>query len=341
MTQSDSPLPLEGVRVLEVSQVMAGPFAGMLLGDLGADVIKIEPPTGDQTRRAMGFKLKGDDSLGFLNMNRNKRSIALNLKSDDDRAIYLDLVKTADVVIENYRPGVAAKLGIDYETVSKINPGIIYASISGFGQSGPWWSRPGYDLMAQAAAGVMSITGHPDSPPAKSGVPVADIGCSLFSIYAILSAYIGRQTTGQGQFIDASLYEAGLSFAVWDISEYWGTGKIPGRIGTANRMAAPYQAVRAKDGHFVLGANNNQLWARFCEAIERMDLVDHPDYSTNALRMANREAMIAELETTLVKQTREEWVEKLLSVGVPAGSILDYAEALGNHMQMPVKWSCQ
>jgi formyl-CoA transferase len=290
----------------------------------------------------MGFRLKGDDSLGFLNMNRNKRSIALDLKSDEDRRIFLELAKTADVIVENYRPGVVKRLGIDYDTVAAINPGIIYASISGFGQTGPWSQRPGFDLMAQAASGIMSITGHPDGPPAKSGGPLADIGCSLFTVYAILAAHIGKQKTGEGQFIDASLYEAGLSFAVWDICDYWGTGIVPGRIGTANRMAAPYQAVRAKDGHFVLGANNDRLYRRLCETMGREDLTDHPDYATNALRMKNRDALIADLETTLVTRTRQEWVQALLDAGIPAGPILDYAEALGNEhadardMVMPI-----
>lgn len=336
------PLPLEGIRVLDVSQVMAGPFCCMLLGDLGADVIKVEPPTGDQTRSAMGFKLKGDDSLGFLNMNRNKRSIALDLKSRRDRNIFLKLAETADVIVENYRPGVVAKLGIDYDTIAAINPGIIYASISGFGQTGPWSQRPGFDLMAQAASGIMSITGHPDGPPAKSGGPLADIGCSMLTVYAILAAYIGKQKTGEGQFIDASLYEAGLSFAVWDICDYWGTGNIPERIGTANRMAAPYQAVQASDGYFVLGANNDRLYHRLCQTMSREDLITHPDYVTNALRMKNREALIADLETTLVTRTRDEWVRALLGAGIPAGSILDYSEALGNEhaaardMVMPI-----
>src|SRR4051812_17748049 len=171
-------LPLEGVRVLDISQVMAGPYACMLLGDLGADVIKIEPPgTGDQTRGAMGFKMKGPDSMGFLNMNRNKRSIALNLKSEAGRELCLKLAATADILVENYRPGVMTRLGLGYEAVRAHNPGLIYASISGFGQSGPWAKRPGYDLMAQAMSGVMSVTGHPGGPPVKAGVPVADIGC--------------------------------------------------------------------------------------------------------------------------------------------------------------------
>jgi formyl-CoA transferase len=324
-------LPLEGIRVLEVSQVMAGPFACMLLGDLGADVIKIEPPEGgDQTRRSMGFTMKGSDSYGFLNMNRNKRSITRDLKAEGDREIFFRLAETADVILENYRPGVMKKLGIDYERVRAINPGIIYASISGFGQSGPWSQRPGFDLIAQAASGIMSITGHPDAPPAKSGVPVTDIGCSLFTVYAILSAYIGRQQTGEGQFIDASLYEAGLAFAIWDISEYWGTGRVPERIGTANRMAAPYQAVAAADGWFVFGANNQRLWERLCRVIERPDLEQHPDYATNALRMANREALVVTLEQVFRTRPKDEWVAVLLEAGIPAGPINDYREALEN-----------
>ncbi|MBY0256861.1 CoA transferase, partial [Methylobacterium sp.] len=188
------PLPLAGLRVLDVTQVMAGPVCSMLLADLGADVIKIEPPgTGDQTRGAMGFKMKGPDSMGFLNMNRNKRSLALNLKNPVGRDLLLDMAETADILVENYRPGVMARLGLGYEAMRVRNPGLIYASISGFGQTGPWAKRPGYDLMAQAMSGVMSVTGHPGGPPVKAGVPVADIGCALFAVYGILSAYIGRQ----------------------------------------------------------------------------------------------------------------------------------------------------
>jgi len=316
-------LPLAGMRVLDVSQVMAGPFCCMLLGDLGADVVKIEPPgTGDQTRGAMSFRLKGADSLGFINMNRNKRSVALDLKTEPGRRAFHKLVETADVLVENYRLGVVKRLGIDYDTLKEINPRLIYASISGFGQTGPWSLRPGFDLIAQAMGGVMSITGHPGEPPAKSGVPVADIGCSLFAVYAILSAYIGRQQTGLGQHIDASLFEAALAFAVWDISEYLGTGKVPGRIGTANRMSAPYQAVRSRDGWFVMGANNDRLWRKLCEVIARTDLLDDPRYASIAARLANREALIADLETTFVGKPSEEWVEML-------GKAREVAEEVG------------
>ena len=325
------PLPLQAMRVLDVCQVMAGPFCCMLLADLGADVIKVEPPDGgDQARRAMGFKLKGDDSLGFLNMNRNKRSITLDLKSEAGRKVFLRLAETADVIVENYRPGAMKKLGADYEAVRAVNPAIIYASISGFGQTGPWAGRPGFDLIAQGASGIISVTGDPDGPPARAGVPVTDIGCSLFTLYAILAAYIGRQADGLGQYIDASLYEAGIAFAIWDISEYWGTGRVPGRLGTANRMAAPYEAVRAKDGYFVIGANNDRLWLRLCEAIERPDLAANPKYKTNAGRLANRAALAHHLEATFVTRNRDDWVSLLLAAGVPAGPISDYAEVFGS-----------
>ncbi|MGO9135969.1 MAG: CaiB/BaiF CoA transferase family protein [Methylovirgula sp.] len=320
-------LPLSGVRVLDLSQVMAGPFATMLLGDLGADIIKVEPPGGgDQTRGSMGFKMKGSDSMGFLNLNRNKRSIALNLKSDAGREILYKLVETADIVIENYRPGVMKRLRCDYETLRKINPRLIYASISGFGQTGPWAERPGFDLMAQAMSGILSVTGQPGGPPAK-GVPVADIGCGLFTVYAVLAAYIGQQKSGEGQYIDASLFEAALAFSIWDAADYWGTGVVPTPLGTGNRMGAPYQAVHAKGGYFVLGATNQKLWTLLCGALDRKELLDDPRFTTVAQRLANREVMIEELEKTLLTRPAEEWVDLLLAAGIPAAPIYTYAEA--------------
>ncbi|MBS7543891.1 CaiB/BaiF CoA transferase family protein [Ancylobacter oerskovii] len=336
------PLPLAGVRVLDVSQVMAGPYSCMLLGDLGADVIKIEPPgTGDQTRGAMGFKMKGPDSMGFLNMNRNKRSVAVNLKTDAGRELFYELVKSADILVENYRPGVMKKLKCDYETVKKYNPRLVYASISGFGQSGPWAGRPGFDLMAQAMSGVMSVTGHPGGPPVKAGVPVADIGCGLFATYAVLAAYIGAKATGEGQYIDASLFEAALAFSVWDISEYWGRGTQPIPLGTANRMSAPYQAVKSKDGYFVMGATNQKLWLQLCDTLGRPELVEDPRFRTNPDRLAHREELIEELEKTFVTRTSDEWVEALLDVGIPAGTMYTYPEAFesehGRHRQMRIE----
>ena len=338
-TAPNKPLPLAGVRVLDVSQVMAGPYCCMLLADLGADVIKIEPPgTGDQTRGAMGFKMKGSDSMGFLNMNRNKRSVTLNLKTEAGREIFFRLVKTADILVENYRPGVMKKLGIDYPVLKDINPGLVYASISGFGQTGPWADRPGFDLMAQAMSGIMSVTGYPDGPPVKAGVPVADIGCALFAVYGILSAYIGKTKSGEGQFIDASLFDSALAFSIWDTAQYWGTGIEPYKLGTANHMSAPYQAMKASDGYFVMGATNQKLWKLLCNTVDRNELYEDERFKTNPLRLANRLELVAELEKTFISKTSVEWVDLLLAVGIPAGPINTYPQAFdsahGKHRQM-------
>ncbi|HVI31458.1 CoA transferase [Phenylobacterium sp.] len=323
--------PLTGIRVLDVSQVMAGPFCCMLLGDLGADVIKIEPPgVGDSTRRSMGFRLKGEDSPGFLALNRNKRSIALDLKDPADREVLHALVKTADVMVENGRPGVAARLGMSWEQVSAINPRLIYASISGFGQTGPWALRPGFDLIAQAMSGVISATGHPDGEPVKSDIPVGDLGAGMFAAYAILGALYGREKTGEGQFIDASLFEAALGLSVWATTELWGTGKSPKPLGTANRMSAPYQAVKASDGYFVFGAANQKLWLAFLEVIGRQELADDPRFKQNSDRVANNAALIELLKPTFLMRTVDQWVEALLAGGVPAGQIYDYEQALAS-----------
>ena len=324
-------LPLQGVRVLDISQVMAGPYACMLLGDLGADVVKIEPPgTGDQTRGSMGFKMKGPDSLGFLNMNRNKRSVTLDLKTEAGKQVLLRMVKDADILIENYRPGALRRMGLGYDDLKLINPKLIYTSISGFGQSGPWADRPGFDLMAQAMSGVMSVTGYPDSPPVKAGVPVADIGCALFAIYATLAAYIGVKNTGQGQYVDAALFDSAMAFSVWDICDYWGTGKPPEPLGTANKMTAPYQAMACSDGHFVMGANNQKLWVQLCTLMQRTELLDDPRFSTISLRLANRQALQDELEKTFITKPKDYWVDTLLANGLPAGPILSYPEAFGS-----------
>ena len=331
INETKRPLPLAGVRVLDVSQVMAGPYCSMLLADLGADVIKVEPPgTGDQTRGAMGFKMKGSDSMGFLNMNRNKRSITLNLKTEAGKQVFLDLVKTADILVENYRPGVMKKLGIDYPALKSINPGLVYASISGFGQTGPWADRPGFDLMAQAMSGVMSVTGYPDGPPVKAGVPVADIGCALFATYGILSAYIGKTKSGEGQFIDACLFDSALAFSIWDTAQYWGTGVEPYKLGTANHMSAPYQAMKAADGYFVMGATNQKLWKQLCEHIHRPELFEDSRFKTNPLRLANRLELATELEKTFAQKNSDEWVDLLLAAGIPAGPINTYPEAFNS-----------
>ena len=325
------PLPLAGVKVLDICQVMAGPYACMLLADLGADVIKIEPPNGgDQTRGAMGFRMKGDDSLGFLNMNRNKRSVTLNLKSEAGRDVLLRLAKDADILVENYRPGALKRLGLGYEVLKEVNPRLVYTSISGFGQTGPWADRPGFDLMAQAMSGVMSVTGYPGGKPVKAGVPVADIGCALFAVYGTLSAYIGAKASGQGQHVDAALFDAAMSFSVWDICDYWGTGVEPQPLGTANKMTAPYQAMACSDGYFVMGANNQKLWHKLCTLLDRTELPDDPRFTTISQRLANRPALEEELERSFRQQPKDYWVTTLLEAGIPAGPILTYPEAFGS-----------
>ena len=335
-SEGGRPLPLAGVRVLDISQVMAGPYACMLLGDLGADVIKIEPPgTGDQTRGSMGFKMKGADSLGFLNMNRNKRSVTLDLKSEAGKDVLKKLAKEADILVENYRPGALRRLGLGYEVLKEINPRLVYTSISGFGQTGPWADRPGFDLMAQAMSGVMSVTGYPDSPPVKAGVPVADIGCALFAIYATLAAYIGAKNTGQGQYVDAALFDTAMAFSVWDTCDWWGTGKPPQPLGTANKMTAPYQAMACSDGWFVMGANNQKLWTKLCQLMGREELLEDPRFTTISNRLANRQALQDELEKTFRQKPKDYWVETLLANGLPAGPILSYPEAFGSeHAQV-------
>jgi formyl-CoA transferase len=333
--ESKAPLafqaPLSGLRVLDLSQVMAGPFCCMLLGDMGADVIKVEPPgVGDQTRKSMGFRMKGDDSPGFLALNRNKRSITLNLKTEAGRAVFYELAKTADIVVENSRPGVAKKLGIDYPTLSAINPRIVYASISGFGQTGPWSQRPGFDLIAQAMSGIISAMGIPGAEPVKSGVPVGDLGAGLFAMYGILSAVIGRQHTGRGQYIDTSLFDAALALSVWETTELWATGNSPGPLGTANRMSAPYQAFHGSDGLFVVGAANQRLWLRFLDVLGRPDLAGDPRYLDNKDRVAHRKELANDLAPVFAARPANDWVEAFLAAGVPAGPINSYVEAFDN-----------
>jgi crotonobetainyl-CoA:carnitine CoA-transferase CaiB-like acyl-CoA transferase len=320
---------LDGLRVLDLTQVMAGPFCTMLLADLGADVIKIENPrAGDQTRRSWGYAVHGEDSRAFLALNRNKRSVCLDLKEPDGLAAFLRLAESADIVVENFRPGVTKRLGVDYDTLAARNPGLIYASVSGFGQTGPYADRPGYDLIAQAMSGVMSITGTPGGTPVKSGLPVGDLGAGMFCALGIVAAVHARTKSGEGQYVETSLFEAALAMSVWESTEYWATGQVPQALGSANRMSAPYQALRTKDGYLTLGANNERLWQRLCEVLEVTELLTDPRFVTNPDRMSHRDELAAVLETRLSTATTDEWVTLLLDAGVPAGPIRDYRQVL-------------
>jgi formyl-CoA transferase len=318
---------LAGMRVLDLTQVMAGPFCCQLLGDMGADVIKVEPPgTGDQTRRSMGFSMKGEDTAAFLAVNRNKRSVALDLKEHAHRDALYRLVRTADVFVENFRPGVTEKLGVTYETLQELNPGLIYASITGFGQTGPYALRPGYDLIAQGLSGVMSVTGEPGGDPVKCGIPISDLSAGLFCAFGIMSAYVARGRTGRGQRIDTSLFEGALALSIWESAELWATGRIPQPLGSAHRLTAPYQALRTRNGYITVGGNNQRLWARLCAAVGRDDLAEDPRFATNDVRMANRPELVAELESALAERDTDDWVTALLDAGVPAGPIHDYEQ---------------
>jgi crotonobetainyl-CoA:carnitine CoA-transferase CaiB-like acyl-CoA transferase len=320
-------LPLSKIKVLDLTQVMAGPFCCQLLADMGADVTKVEPPgTGDQARQAMGFKLEGEDTAAFLAVNRNKKSVTLNLKEDEAREIFYRLAREADALVENFRPGVTKKLGIDYETLKEVNPRLIYASISGFGQTGPYAMRAGYDLIAQGMSGVMSVTGEPGGPPAKCGIPIGDLSAGLFCAFGILTAYVAREETGRGQYIDTSLFEGALALSIWETAELWSTGRIPQPFGSAHRLTAPYQALETRDGYVNVGANNQRLWGRLCNALGREDLIEDERFATNADRMENRAELVEELEAATKEKDTDEWVEILLEAGFPAGPIYNYKE---------------
>ena len=324
--------PLDDVRIVDLTQVMAGPFCTMLLGDLGADVIKVEPPRGDLSR-AMGgarLRMKGDDNAPFLALNRNKRSVVLDLKTDADRARLLELVDGADVFIENFRPGVAERLGMGYEATAARNPRLVYASISGFGQEGPYADRPGFDLIAQGMAGLMSVTGDPGGAPVKCGVPVADLAAGLYAAIGILAALRARDRTGRGQRVGTSLFEAALGLSVWESTEYWATGEAPRALGSAHRLSAPYQALRTADGHVTLAALTDTQWTRLCAVLGREDLPQDARFATNAARMANLPALVEALEESLATDTTAHWVERLLEAGVPAGPILDYSQVFAD-----------
>jgi len=325
-------LALDGVRIVDLTQVMGGPFCTMQLADLGADVIKVEPPGGDLSRSMGGTELEmpGDDNAPFFALNRNKRSIVLDLTRERDTGIFRALVRTADVLVESFRPGVTRRLGVDYDAMTEINPRLIYASISGFGQTGPYANRPGFDLIAQGMSGVMSVTGDAGGVPVKCGVPIADLSVGLIAANGVLAALIAREKTGCGQYIDTSLFESALAMCVWETTEYWASGETPRAMGSAHRLSAPYQAFRTSDGYMTLAALTSQQWLALCATLDRRELATDPRFETNAARMANRAALVAELERALSRHTTAEWVERLLAAGVPAGPIHDFAQVFAD-----------
>jgi crotonobetainyl-CoA:carnitine CoA-transferase CaiB-like acyl-CoA transferase len=317
------PGALEGVVVLEAAQIMAGPFCGLLLADMGADVIKVERPgAGDDTRR-MGPAFLGGEAAAFLAINRNKRSVVLNLKSDRGREAFRRLAARADVLIENYRPGTLEGLGLGYADLKGLNPRLIYCSISAFGQTGPYRARGGFDLVAQGMSGLMSVTGMPGGPPVKVGVPITDLNAGMYGAYGILCAYVHRLRTGEGQSVDMSLLEGGIAYTFWESAEYWGTGEVPGPLGSAHRLSAPYQALRTMDGYLNIAAANQATWEALCEALGRPDLAVDPRFKQPTDRRRHFQELADLLEATFRTETTAHWLDLLERAGVPAGPIYD------------------
>ncbi|MGE8636385.1 MAG: CaiB/BaiF CoA transferase family protein, partial [Achromobacter piechaudii] len=285
MTQAAS--PLAGIKILDLSQIMAGPYCTMVLADLGAEVIKVEKTgTGDDSRE-MGPYVNGESTC-FAQINRNKQGIALNLKDPEAREVLYDLARWADVVVENYRVGVTRSLGVDYETLSRINPRLVYCSISGYGQSGPYAGKGGFDLVAQGMSGIMSMTGEPGGRPLKSGIAIYDVGAGLTAVYAILAACIHQMKTGEGQHIDIALAECGLPWFVWEAAAYFADGTVPEGTGSRHRVSAPYQAFGTRMGFIMIGAANQRTWERLCaDVLERPELITDPRFVTNSDRLAN------------------------------------------------------
>jgi|TARA_B100001971_G_C18259420_1_gene585276 crotonobetainyl-CoA:carnitine CoA-transferase CaiB-like acyl-CoA transferase len=330
MVANYSNTALEGMKVLDCSQILAGPFCSMLLADMGADVVKIEKPSGGDDTRRFGPPFINSESAAFLAINRNKRSLVLDFKQEHGVAIMKKMVKDSDVIIENYRTGAMDKNGLGYEELKKINPKLIYCSISGFGRTGPYAKRGGFDLVAQGMSGLMSFTGIPGSPPVKVGVPMADLNAGMFAAYGILTAYVNRLKTGKGQYIETSLFEAAISYTIWESSIFFATGEVAKPLGSAHRLSAPYQALKTSDGYINIGAPNQSNWERFCRTIGRDDLLEDTKYQDNASRLINRLQLVDDLEKTLSKKSSKEWLKDLEKDGVPAGPIFDISEVWSN-----------
>jgi len=319
------------MKVIELAHIMAGPVCGQLLADMGADVIKVEKvPGGDDTRRMVPPEVDGE-SAAFMILNRNKRGTAINLKSEAGRTVLRKLLETADVVIENYRVGTMERLGLGYESLRKQNPGLIYCQITGFGRTGPYADRAGFDLIAQGMSGLMSVTGEgAGRPPIKAGVPVGDISAGMLAAMGILAAYIHRLKTGTGQLVDTSLLEGSIVNTAWVSAIFLATGVSPQALGSAHPMAAPYQALQTADGWINIGAANQANWLRLVEVVELPELAQDPRFVDNAARMQNLPALIEILSEKLSRRNAAEWLARLEAVGVPASPVLSIGDMLAD-----------
>lgn len=319
-------LPLSGMVVLDLTQIMAGPVCTMLLADMGADVIKLERPNGGDDTRRMGPPFINGLGAGFLALNRNKRSLALDLQKEEGKSVFKKLLQRADVVVENFRPGVMDRLGLGYEELAKLKSSLIYCTISGFGSTGPYRNRGGFDLVAQGMSGLMSITGFPDSPPAKVGVPITDISAGLLAANGILCAYIHALKTGEGQMVDTSLLEAGIAYTIWESSSYFANGEVPGPLGSAHRVNAPYQALRTEDGYINIGAATQSTWEQFCRATGLAYLINDERFVAPSDRKTREKELADLLEETLSQHATDYWLQLLDEAGVVAGPIYDMAQ---------------
>lgn len=324
------PGPLAGMRVIDLSQIMAGPTCSMLLADMGADVIKVEKLPGGDDSRAYREPRVNQVSAPFMIMNRNKRGIAVNLKLTQGRAILLRMLEDADVLLENFRGGALEKLGLGYDVLSAANPGLIYCAISGYGRSGPYADKGGFDLIAQGFAGLMSVTGEPGGPPVKSGNPVSDMNAGMLAALGITAAYVHKLKTGQGQMVDTSLMDAALQQTAWHAAVYFATGQSPGPTGSAHLLTAPYQAFQASDGWINIGGANQSNWERISEVLGHPQWREDPRYATNTNRMANLGSLTAAMNAVLRTRSRADWMAAFDAAGVPAGPVHTIGEALSH-----------
>jgi crotonobetainyl-CoA:carnitine CoA-transferase CaiB-like acyl-CoA transferase len=322
--------PLAGIRVLDLTRALSGPFATMVLGDLGADVIKVEDVWhGDDTRR-WGPPFQGEDAAYFLSVNRNKRGLAVNLKAPEGRDIARRLALASDIVIENFRPGAAARLGLGHDDLARQNPRLIYASISGYGQTGPHARLPGYDAVAQAVSGMMSVTGEPDGEPVRQGTSLADVGAGMWALIGILAALHAREASGRGQLVDVSLLDGQVAWLTYVAGKYFATGATPGRHGSAHENLVPYQVLPTADAPMMVAVGSDGLWRRFAEATGLTELVGDPRYATNPDRVRNRDTLIPRITQALAARGCAEWTEILSKAGVPAGPVNTVPAALAD-----------